>query len=104
MRRSREVIAARRYCTGATGTPGGGGEHRDIWTELIPSGAPMVFGAAVIATHPAQEDKQHHALLRGTLTLSGMSAVASGEPLQGNEMQFPSSVNEVVMRRLGRVR
>lgn len=70
MRRSREVIAARRYCTGATGTPGGRTPGH-FGTELIPSGAPMVFGAAVIATHPAQEDKQHHALLSGTLTLGG---------------------------------
>ena len=65
----------------------------------------MVFGAAAVASRPAQEDKQHGALFkRDTDVVVGRSAVASSEYSAGNEMQFPSSVNEVVMRRLGGVR
>lgn len=72
MRRSREAIAARQgdITLGATGTLWGENTGA-IWTGLIPSGAPMVFGAAVIATHPSQQDKQHQALSSGIVTLGG---------------------------------
>ena len=70
MRRPREVIAAEQYWAGGYWDSWGVG-HRGIWTELIPSGAPMVFGAAAVASRPAQEYKQHHALLSGIVTLGG---------------------------------
>ena len=60
----------------------------------------MVFGAAVIATHPTQEDKQHQALSSGIVTLGGPSVpwrvVSLCREMRCN---FPVSVNEVVMRR-----
>ena len=70
-------------------------------TELIPSGAPMVFGAAAVASRAAPGRQAAPSIVeRNHDAWWAEGAVASGEPLQGNEMQFPSSV-AVVMRRRG---
>lgn len=52
-------------------------------TELIPSTAPMVFGAAAIASRAEQGRQAAPSIVERN---HDEGAVASGEPLQGNEI------------------